>query len=211
MAKNPRLIDISGQRFGRWTVVHQQGNLPGGGALWRCQCDCGTVGVALGADLRRGKSKSCGCLCRETSRAKLTTHGSTGTRLHRIWKAMRARCSDSKNPWYGGLGITVCEEWNDFRSFQAWAIESGYKDDLSIDRIEGERGYSPDNCAWATDTEQSVNRRMVLRNDLGQPWCEIAKANGIRIALMHSRIHEGWPIEKAATLPKGTRLASVSW
>lgn len=122
---------------------------------------------------------------------------------------MRTRCNNPNTPGhinYGARGISVCTEWADFTVFRDWAISNGYADGLSIDRKDNDVGYSPDNCRWATSETQSQNRRFVLRSDDGTPWAAIAKANGIPVTLMHGRIHEGWPVEKAATLPKGTRL-----
>lgn len=210
MASNPRLKDMTGQRFGLWTVVSKAGNAPGGAAIWNAICDCGNVGLPIGADLRSGKSTSCGCLQRAAARKTRLTHGETGTRLHRIWKGMRARCNiktSSSYDRYGARGITICPEWEDFDAFHKWALSSGYKDGLSIDRINNDLGYSPDNCRWATAETQSQNRKFVLRRDDGVPWAAVAKANGIKVTLMHGRLHEGWPIEKAATLPKGSRLS----
>lgn len=207
MNKNPRLIDMEGQRFGRWLVGKQAGNSPKGGALWHATCECGGQGTPMGADLRSGKSTSCGCLQKTAVRRTMTTHGGSGSRLHRIWKGMHSRCSDTSVVLYGGRGIAVCEDWRSFSAFREWAQANGYAEDLSIDRIDNDGGYSPDNCRWSTDETQSQNRRFVHRAPDGTPWSAIAKANGIKVTTMHNRLHEGWPIEKAATLPLGSRLS----
>lgn len=207
--RNPRLINLEGQRFGRWLIGKQAGNRPGGAALWHAVCDCGTLGTPSGGDLRYGKTLSCGCLSSETNGANLRTHGGSKTRLHRIWKAMRSRCNNPALPnyaGYGGRGITICAEWDDFSIFRDWALANGYADNLSIDRKENDLGYEPNNCRWATAEVQSQNRRFVKRAPDGTPWAVIAKLNGIKVTLMHGRLHEGWPIEKAATLPIGSRL-----
>jgi hypothetical protein len=206
---NPRLIDLTGQRFGRWKVIEKTGNTRGGAALWQCVCDCGGTGIVTGVDLRSGKSTSCVCAKARTGRANLTTHGGTGTRLHRIWKAMNTRCTNERSAGfknYGARGISVCNEWHSFVAFRDWALQNGYSDSLYIERKDVNGSYCPDNCTWATRLQQNVNRRFVLTNAAGEAWSQIAKRNGIPVTLMHGRHHDGWPIEMAATLPKGLRL-----
>lgn len=202
---------MTGLRFSGWLVLHQAGNTVNGKALWLCKCDCGTERLVVGADLRQEKSKNCGCENNKRIGNVRRIHGKTGTRLHVIWKNMRSRCNNPAHPGFatwGGRGVRICEAWDDFTAFEAWAVANGYRDDLSIERLNVDGNYEPGNCAWATPLEQSVNRRFVLRNADGVAWSQIAKANGIPVQLMHGRIHEGWPIEKAATLPKGARLAT---
>ena len=160
-------IDLIGQRFGRLLVLERAGNDSGGRALWKCRCDCGKVTVARGNDLRNGHTQSCGCKNAEESRIRErethTTHGGSETRLYRIWRGMKTRCyvpSSSGYAYYGGRGIAVCEEWiDDFTAFRDWALANGYADNLSIDRIDNEKGYSTENCRWVTSYEQMHNRR----------------------------------------------------
>jgi hypothetical protein len=203
---NPRLIDLTGKRFSRWTVIEKTGNTPRGAALWMCICICGTRRAVIGIDLRNGKSKSCGCLVEDVFAVHRTTHGGSKTPLYRIWKAMHSRCASS-NPDYGGRGISVCNEWQSFEIFRRWALTSGYRSKLSIERSNVDGNYEPSNCVWIPFVKQAANRRIVLRNDAGIPWCEIAKAHDVSVTLMHSRVHDGWPIDLAATIPKGTRIA----
>ena len=190
-------------------MLQQSGNTKGGAAIWKAICDCGNIGYPIGGDLRAGKTTSCGCKQKQLARERFITHGQTKTRLYRIWKNIHTRCTNkniANAKSYSGKNITFCDEWQSFESFKNWADLNGYSDNLSIDRIDNSKGYSPDNCRWATALQQSINRDFVLRSPSGEAWSQIAKNNGIPVTLFHSRKHEGWPLELAATLPKGSRL-----
>ena len=207
MAKNPRRIDLEGLAFGKWSVYQQAGNEPRGGTLWFCKCACGTERIVRGGDLRNGKSVSCGC---EGSRAsigqRVRKHGMTGTRLYTIWKGMHSRCNDLLRPNYGSKGITVCEEWATFEAFQSWAEASGYRDNLTIERLDSNGNYCHDNCIWADRTVQSRNRNIVRRAPDGRAWAEIAASNGIPPKVYLTRVHSGgWSDELAASWPLGMR------
>lgn len=156
-----KLIDLTGQRFGRLVVI-ELAEMRQRKSLWRCRCDCGEMTIKASHHLKEGVSRSCGCLRTERS----TTHGKSGTRLYRIWQDMKTRCrypsySGYKN--YGGRGICICAEWEDFAAFQAWALANGYKEHLTIDRINVNGNYEPSNCRWATMQEQAHNKRAVMR------------------------------------------------
>lgn len=206
MAENPRKIDLSGKRFGRWLISHQAGNENRGGTLWLGRCDCGVERIVRGADLRKGKSTNCGCQNVHRLGDSRRTHGGTGSRLHRIWKNMRGRCYRPSNPGfehYGGRGIGICAEWQKYPVFRDWALANGYSDDLSIERIDVDGDYSPANCTWATPLVQANNRRFVRKMPDGRSAPMVARANGIPVRTFNVRVAAGWSIEEAATHPYG--------
>lgn len=155
-------IDLAGQRFGRLVAVADAGRNKTGAVLWRCTCDCGGEAVVRCADLRNGAQRSCGCLRADVTAGRDKVHGGAGTRLYSIWKGMRARCNNPNHTRYndyGGRGIRICAEWDDFAAFRDWALANGYRDDLTLDRKENDGNYCPENCRWATYLEQRHNRR----------------------------------------------------
>lgn len=172
----PRLKELTGTKFGRLTVVARSENSRRSGksvTRWLCKCDCGNLVVVEGHSLSRGRTKSCGCLNRETQKkyaqTRAKTHGGSYTRLYHIYSHMKSRCyhqTDAKYNLYGGRGIRICDEWLfSFVSFREWALSNGYRDNLTIDRIDPDGNYEPQNCRWATLAEQSRNRRCVKKND----------------------------------------------
>jgi hypothetical protein len=157
----------NGQKFGRLTVISNQGFIDGF-IRYECKCDCGNTKVIPKNRLLTGNTKSCGCLRRDVTGQMRKTHNMSKTRLNRIWRAMKYRCNSpngSDHAIYHDRGIRVCDEWkNDFMSFYTWSMNNGYREDLSIDRIDNDKGYSPNNCRWATIQEQRHNQRRCYGN-----------------------------------------------
>lgn len=201
-----RLIDLTGQKFGRLTVI-ERAESENGQTRWLCECECGNKKAVISSHLQRGYTKSCGCLNREMVIDRNRKHGHRGDRIYYIWCAMKRRCCVSSSPkydYYGGRGITVCEEWlHDFQAFYDWAVANGYRDDLTIDRIDNDKGYSPDNCRWVTNKEQQNNKRNVReltyngKTQTISQWANETKIPHKKIWSRISRLH--WSVEKALT------------
>jgi len=166
-----RVIGITGRRFGRLVVLELRPERNGdGGTLWHCRCDCGGEHIARGDHLRRGTTKSCGCLRRERGKKQFTKHGMWGTRAYRIWQGMLTRCLNPRHRSYSSYGgrddvpVTVCERWrfgeNGQHPFLCFLADMDHPPPgLTIDRTDNSLGYMPSNCKWATRAEQVHNRR----------------------------------------------------
>jgi hypothetical protein len=201
------LLDISGQRFSRLTVIARAPSVKGH-TQWLCRCDCGAERSVGSNDLRSGHTRSCGCWSRDEVRVRLTTHGMTGHPAFSKWKGMLSRCSNQNTAgWknYGGRGIAVCERWLSFENF--WAdMGSTWAAGLTIERDDNDKGYSPDNCRWLPKSQQSRNRRSTTFID--SPWgrltiAEVARKCGVSWFAMRARVQRDWPPERMFLGPTG--------
>ena len=156
-----KFADITGQRFGRLSVVRREGSIGAGFAAWKCQCDCGNEVLVDVGRLRAGRTRSCGCLARECAAARKRTHGMTGSRAYKTWVMMIQRCTNPRYPNYknyGARGITVCQRWRE--SFEAFLADMGNRPSgLTLDRKDNDGHYEPGNCRWADALTQVRNRR----------------------------------------------------
>jgi hypothetical protein len=200
------LIDLSGQIFGRLTILEQVEN-KNGRVQWKCQCECGNIIFVQSGCLRGGHTKSCGCLCLEINREKATIHGMCNTPEYNVWTLIKKRCcnpSDEAFKNYGGRGITICDEWNnDFMAFYNYVGPRPSKKH-SIDRINNNSGYRPGNVRWATRYEQNNNGRnnheITIHGwtmNLGQ-WAHFV---GKSRQTIFSRLQKGWYPAKAIFYP----------
>lgn len=178
--------DLTGQKFGRLTVIERAENDKNGSTRWLCRCECGNEKIIEGGHLRSHKIKSCGCLLTDVLIKRNYTHGMTNTRLFHIWQGIKNRCYN-KNfehyKHYGERGITTCKEWKDnFMSFYNWSMNNGYEEHLTIDRIDVNGNYEPSNCRWIKQAEQSRNRRdtvYITYNGETHTFYEWSKITGI--------------------------------
>ena len=224
--------DFVGMRFGRLTVVYQSGGkINNRGDIrisYMCLCDCGKYKEILRDCLKSERTKSCGCLVEETRKNKenkYKKHGMTNTRLFKIWNGMKARCYSQTHAYYyyyGGRGIKICDSWiekeNGFMNFYNWAIENGYQNDLTIDRINNDLGYFPENCKWSTRKEQSRNRRSSsIIQETGENVTEFSEKNDINKHSVYWRKSHGWEYDKLGIPPikrisdKQSGIKGVIW
>lgn len=163
--------DLTGKKFHRLTVEERMKNNKHGQAMWKCLCECGNYTIVNTNELNSGGTKSCGCYFRERAKEANTKHNLSKTKLYRRWALMISRCTNpnsSRYRFYGAKGITVCDEWRkDFKSFNDWSIANGYKEELTLDRIDPTGNYEPNNCRWTNYQVQHINKGMHTRNTSG--------------------------------------------
>ena len=201
--------DLTGRRYGRLVALYRDMD-SGSKNKWVCQCDCGNKHVVSYYDLTRKDSRgsrSCGCLKRDLTIERTRTHGLSKHRLYTIYNNIIKRCEDKTHRCYdnyGGRGIKMCDEWrDDFVTFYNWACDNGYRAGLTIDRVDNDRGYCPENCRWVTRIEQQNNRRDNNNLTLGKEKhtvTEWSRITGIKNSTIRGRIASGWAVEDALTI-----------
>ena len=192
-----KLIDLSGQKFGRWSVLDYAG-----ASYWHCVCTCGANRKVFGANLTRGQSLSCGCFAADQN----TTHGLSRSRVYSIWEGMKARCTNpSSTYWhrYGGRGISFCERWQKFENFYA-DVGDPPTEAHSLGRVDNDGNYTPENVRWETPEQQNHNKVLnhkVTIDGVTKTLTQWAQENGLKPSTVMSRIHYGWDDRDAVTLP----------
>lgn len=203
--------NLVGMRFGRLVVesraedkVQKSGYRE---VMWSCICDCGNSKVVRGKSLTSGVTSSCGCLAKERVASMASKHHGFGTRLYAVWNSMRQRCNNPNNAAYhnyGGRGISICEEWGDFASFRDWSYQSGYNDSLpkgecTLDRIDVDRDYSPDNCRWISMKDQCLNKRNMVYltyNGATNTLMKWSELTGVKYCTIWKRYKSGMSPER---------------
>lgn len=205
-------LDLTGKKYNKLTAIKYCYS-KNGKRYWECYCDCGNIVYVLGTQLKSGKIKSCGCI--KYGNKFNCKHNKKGTRIYTVWNGIKQRCYNKNSKSYknyGGQGVSMCDEWkNDFMSFYNWAMTNGYRDDLTIDRIDVNGNYEPNNCRWVNMKTQQNNRK---NNDYIeykgekhtlQEWTKILSIN-ISQPVLWQRIHKyNWSIEKAFLTPVNRR------
>lgn len=198
--------DLTGERYGRLTVLRFLDTAPNGHSRWLCKCDCGQETIVTRSNLLGGKQVSCGCKRREQAGAMNHTHGGSNSRLYSIWTNMITRTTNPKGSAYlryGGRGIKMCPEWrNSFETFREWALANGYTDDLTVDRINNDGDYEPSNCRWVPWSAQFNHRSSTKRITFNGETLSIsqwAEKLNLSKTMLYQRFKAGWPVERALT------------
>lgn len=195
-------IDITGKKYNKLTAIDRVENSKNGKTRWLCLCECGNKTIVSGSNLKNGLVKSCGCLSHEHSWNRYVEDNSK--RLYSVWCGIKGRCKNKNNPSYknyGGRGITICEEWENFLTFESWSYKNGYKENMTIERNDVNGNYCPENCCWIPKNKQASNRRTCYKIEYnGQivNLSDLCEKLGLNYKRVHNRIHKlGWSVEKA--------------
>lgn len=200
-----KFVDLTGERFGRLTVLGRVWRLNNPYTFWLCKCDCGNLRVINGVSLKNGDSKSCGCFSTDSIVKHNTTHGLSGSKLYGVWSLMIKRCQNPRSKSfcdYGARGINVCDEWQLFEPFYEWAVSNGYQEGLEIDRIDNGEGYYPDNCRWVKRIQNANNKRnnrYIEYEGKTHTLSEWSRILNIDYWNLQNRLKRGWTIERAFT------------
>lgn len=205
-----KLIDLTGQKFGRLTVIKRvEKQNKTRSAYWLCQCECGNTTIVSSPNLKNKHAMSCDCLQQESRLTHSITHGLTKTRIYKIYLGMKKRCYNKNYfqfQYYGGKGIRICDEWlNNFKSFYDWSIANNYNDTLTIDRINSNGNYCPENCRWVDKYVQANNKKtnkLITYNNETHTMKEWSKITGLTYSTIQHRLDRNWDIEKALTTPQ---------
>jgi len=203
-----KIRNLKGKKFGRLTALHECGRDKRRYVLWRCKCECGNIVDLPSVVLIHGYTSSCGCLARDLLTERNTKHGMSWHPLYIVWKGIKARCQNPNDLGYknyGGRGICVCDEWQEFAPFMEWALANGYKQGLDLDRRNNDGDYSPDNCRFVTRTVNNRNKRTNRRvtiNGVERTVIEWSEKSGISSRTLVRRLNLGWNPEDILKPPR---------
>lgn len=209
--------DRTGERHGRLFVLGPAHIKRRTENYWTCLCDCGTICTVPGTSLKKGDAKSCGCLKLDLVKERATIHGQSKTILYKRWNSIRNRCNNEsykRYKDYGGRGIKMCDEWSDFEVFAKWENENGYEEHLTIDRIDNNGNYCPENCRWVPMSVQAWNKRTTTKvtyNGETLNLHEWSERTGLPHTTIRSRLDRGWSVEDTLTVPWLERTERKKW
>lgn len=209
--------DLSNQKFGKLTAIKIVGTDKSKRKVWLCQCDCGNQTTVVGTYLSSGNTTSCGCIRRELNKTRAIKHGNYNNRLYKIWYEMKRRCYNKNRKaykYYGAKGISICDEWlNDYMNFRNWALDNGYNDTLTIERIDYTKNYCPENCTWITQQEQTQNsshNHYLTLNDKTMTITQWSIYLGMAPKTIRSRLKKGWKLENVLSNKRYTGYSTFN-
>ena len=202
----PKFQDLSGQKFNCLAVIEHAGRNHAGKHIYLCKCDCGKTVILRGEDVKSGNTKSCGCLRRQMTIDKNYKHGYAHTPMYNVWLGIKERCLNPNNSSYknyGGRGITICDDWMDYKNFHR-DMAPTYKTGLTLERIDNEKGYCEDNCIWADRNVQGNNKRnnhfIRFKGEVGT-ISQMARKYDLHPSIVQGRLYKGWSVKKALLTP----------